>query len=196
MKRCLVIVISCLVVTCFCACAQTSSATSQGASKAASASSASASATSSGESARSASASAEAAAATSGSVQPASADETASATLVMSIDGQQVQVAWEDNASVEALKGLVAQGPLTIQMSKYGGFEQVGSLGADVPRDDVQTTTAAGDIVLYNGNSLVVFYGSNSWAYTRLGTIVDASPAEMESILGGEDVEIVLSLAD
>ena len=104
-----------------------------------------------------------------------------------------VTVAWEDNASVEALKTLAVEG-LTIEMSMYGGFEQVGSIGQSLPRDDQQTTTASGDIVLYSGNQLVVFYGSNSWAYTRLGHITDKTPEEMRTLLSNGDVTITISM--
>jgi len=104
-----------------------------------------------------------------------------------------VTVAWEDNASVEALKMLAGEG-LTVEMSMYGGFEQVGSIGQSLPRDDQQTTTTSGDIVLYSGNQLVVFYGSNSWAYTRLGHITDQTPEQMKALLGNGDVTITLSI--
>ena len=110
----------------------------------------------------------------------------------MTIGETPVAVAWEDNASVEALKALAAEG-ITIEMSMYGGFEQVGSIGRSLPRDDQQTTTAAGDIVLYSGNQMVVFYGSNAWAYTRLGHITDQTPAQMKALLGNGDVTITLS---
>ena len=113
--------------------------------------------------------------------------------MQMMIGETAVTVDWEDNASVEALKALAAEG-LTIEMSMYGGFEQVGSIGEDLPRDDQQTTTASGDIVLYSGNQLVVFYGSNSWAYTRLGHITDQTPAQMKELLGNGDVTITLSV--
>jgi hypothetical protein len=76
----------------------------------------------------------------------------------------------------------------------YGGFEQVGSIGQSLPREDRQTTTQAGDIVLYSGDQMVVFYGSNSWAYTRLGHITDKSPAELEELLGNGDVDITISV--
>ena len=112
--------------------------------------------------------------------------------MQMMIGETPVTVAWEDNASVEALKALAAEG-LTIEMSMYGGFEQVGSIGQSLPRDDQQTTTASGDIVLYSGNQLVVFYGSNSWAYTRLGHISDQTPEQMKALLGNGDVTITLS---
>ena len=113
--------------------------------------------------------------------------------MQMMIGETPVTVAWEDNASVEALRALAAEG-LTIEMSMYGGFEQVGSIGQSLPRDDQQTTTASGDIVLYSGNQLVVFYGSNSWAYTRLGRITDQTPEQMKALLGNEDVTITLSM--
>ena len=119
-------------------------------------------------------------------------------TMQMMIGDTPVTVAWEDNASVDALKALAegllpAEEGLTIEMSMYGGFEQVGAIGQSLPRDDQQMTTASGDIVLYSGNQLVVFYGSNSWAYTRLGHITDQTPDQMKALLGNGDVTITLS---
>jgi hypothetical protein len=114
--------------------------------------------------------------------------------LKMKIADKEVNVEWENNESVEALKKLVKEKPLTIQMSMYGGFEQVGPIGTSLPRNDAQTTTSAGDIVLYSGNQLVVFYGSNSWAYTRLGHITDKDVAELTDLLGNGDVTITISL--
>ena len=115
-------------------------------------------------------------------------------TLKMSIVDTAVEVEWEDNESVEALAKLAETEPLVIEMSMYGGFEQVGSLGESLPRNDVQTTTEAGDIVLYSGNQIVVFYGSNSWAYTRLGHITDKTAEEMAELLSGGDVTITISM--
>ncbi len=114
-------------------------------------------------------------------------------TMQMKIGETEVEVVWEDNESAAALKELARDG-LAIQMSMYGGFEQVGSIGKSLPREDRQTTTQAGDIVLYSGNQLVVFYGSNSWAYTRLGKIADKSASELSELLGGGDVTITLAL--
>ena len=111
----------------------------------------------------------------------------------MKISETNVEVAWEDNESVEALKELARDG-LQIQMSMYGGFEQVGSIGKSLPREDYQTTTQAGDIVLYSGNQLVIFYGSNAWAYTRLGRIVDKTASELIELLGSGDVAVTLML--
>ena len=120
-------------------------------------------------------------------------EEPAVKTLTMKIGDTTVAVDWEENESVAALRELVKDKPLTVQMSMYGGFEQVGSLGTSLPRNDSQTTTAAGDIVLYSGNQIVVFYGSNSWAYTRLGHVTDKTAAEMAELLGNGNVTITIS---
>ena len=115
-------------------------------------------------------------------------------TLQMTIGATPVTVAWEDNEAVEALRELCRNEPLTISMSMYGGFEQVGSIGAELPANDVQTTTSAGDIVLYSGDQMVVFYGSNSWAYTRLGHITDQNADGMEQLLSNGDTTITIDL--
>ena len=112
----------------------------------------------------------------------------------MTIGGTPVTVAWEDNASVQALRALCAKGPLTIGLHMYGGFEQVGDIGESLPRDDVQTTTQAGDIVLYSGDQMVVFYGSNAWAYTRLGRITDQDADGMRTLLGNGDMTVTLTM--
>ena len=114
--------------------------------------------------------------------------------MKLMIGETEVAVRWEDNESVAALRELAADGPLTISMSMYGGFEQVGSIGTSLPRNDVQTVTEAGDIVLYAGNQIVIFYGSNSWAYTRLGKITDQSAEDLAELLGKENVEIRLEM--
>jgi len=126
--------------------------------------------------------------------EPEAESEESDKMLQMTIGETLVDVEWEDNGSVEALKELCQESPLTIRMSMYGGFEQVGSIGQSLPRDDNQTTTQAGDIVLYSGDQIVVFYGSNSWAYTRLGHITDKSAQEMAELLGNGDVTITIEM--
>ena len=116
--------------------------------------------------------------------------------MKLKINNTVVEVLWEDNESVEALFNLVAEEPLTISMSMYGGFEQVGSIGSSLPRNDVQTTTSAGDIVLYSGSQIVIFYGSNSWAYTRLGRIQGLSANELDELLGNGAVSLTLYTED
>ena len=112
--------------------------------------------------------------------------------MVMKIGDTSVNVTWEDNDSIKELNKLAESG-LSISMSMYGGFEQVGSIGQSISRNDVQMTTQSGDIVLYSGNQLVVFYGSNSWSYTKLGKI-NLSQKELEELLGNGDVTITLVL--
>lgn len=114
--------------------------------------------------------------------------------ILMKIGDEAVTVAWEDNEAARALTELLGEQALSIQMSMYGGFEQVGSLGTSLSREDEQTTTQSGDIVLYSGSQIVVFYGSNSWAYTRLGRITDKSAEELAELLSGGDVTVTLEL--
>ena len=116
-------------------------------------------------------------------------------TMKLKLGDTEVPVTWEKNDSVTALKNLAAKEPLTIQMSMYGGFEQVGPIGQSIVRHDQQTSTQAGDIVLYSGDQIVVFYGTNSWAYTRLGH-VDLSQEELEDLLGNGDVLLTLQMED
>lgn len=108
--------------------------------------------------------------------------------LGLYINGEEVPVVWENNESVEELMFI---SPLKIQMSMYGGFEQVGSLEEGISHEDEQITTDPGDIVLYSGDKIVIFYGSNSWEYTRLGH-VEMTKAELTELLGNGDVEITI----
>ncbi len=98
----------------------------------------------------------------------------------------------EENVAVSALVDMMRESPVVLQMSDYSGFEKVGPLGTSLPADNNQTTTHAGDIVLYNGNQIVIFYGSNSWSYTRLGHIDDLTG--WEEALGNGDVTVTFSL--
>ncbi len=98
----------------------------------------------------------------------------------------------EENEAVNALVEMMEEVPVVIEMSDYSGFEKVGSLGTSLPTDNSQTTTQVGDIVLYNSNQIVIFYGSNSWSYTRLGHIDDLTG--WEEALGSGDVTVTFSL--
>ena len=112
--------------------------------------------------------------------------------MKMKIGNKEVDVIWEDNESVKALRELVGSETISINMSMYGGFEQVGEIGTSLPRNDAQTTTSCGDIVLYSGDKLVVFYGSNSWSYTRLGKITGLDRAQLTELLSEGDVTITI----
>jgi hypothetical protein len=123
-------------------------------------------------------------------------EEVKAKMLRMMIGNTAVAVDWENNESVEALKAQCENEPLVIQMSMYGGFEQVGPIGSKLPSNDAQTTTSAGDIVLYSSNQIVVFYGSNSWAYTKLGHITDQDASGMAGLLSNGNVTITISMED
>ena len=107
----------------------------------------------------------------------------------MKIDGINVPVEWENNESVNALKDSL---PLNVKMHQYGGFEQVGSLGKNLPRNDKRITTSAGDIVLYSGNQIVIFYGSNTWEYTKLGKITGKSESEIKTLLDKSSITLTI----
>lgn len=102
--------------------------------------------------------------------------------------------ALEDNAATRELVEMMKQAPISINMSDYSGFEKVGSLGRSLTTDNHQTTTSAGDIVLYNGNQIVMFYGSNSWSYTRIGRIENLSG--WQETLGNGDITAVFTIAE
>ena len=100
----------------------------------------------------------------------------------------------EENAATREFIEMMKQSPITINMSDYSGFEKVGALGRSLTTDNHQTTTSAGDIVLYNGNQIVMFYGSNSWSYTRIGKIDDLSG--WKEALGSGSITAEFSIAE
>ena len=108
----------------------------------------------------------------------------------MKINDIDVAVQWENNERVNALKASL---PGSVNMHLYGGFEQVGSLGKKIARNDKRMTTSAGDIVLYSGNQIVIFYGSNTWEYTKLGRITGMNESELRDLLGKSEVTLILS---
>ena len=99
-----------------------------------------------------------------------------------------------DNSSATAFYQLLEKSPVTIKMSEYGNFEKVGPLGTSLPRNDTQITTTAGDIILYQGNQITIYYDTNSWNFTRLGKIDGVTQAELKKILGKGDVTAVFEI--
>ena len=104
------------------------------------------------------------------------------------IDDKELNVTWEDNDSVKSLKQIL---PLTIRMHEFGGFEQTGSIGQSIVRNDSQIDVVPGDIVLYNGNAISVFYNNSSWSYTRLGHI-NLDNSELNVLLNKPSVTFVI----
>ena len=99
-----------------------------------------------------------------------------------------------DNEATRELTKLLEHGDIIIRMSDYGGFEKVGALPQSFPTSNTQITTVPGDIMLYQGNQMVIFYGSNSWNYTRLGKIDGATMSNLLQFLGNGDITLTLSL--
>ena len=106
--------------------------------------------------------------------------------LKLYIDDINIDVTWENNASVNALKELET---ITVNMHQYGGFEQVGSIGKTITSNDKQITTNPGDIVLYSSNQIVIFFGSNTWSYTKLGHL-NLNQDELNNLLDKESVVV------
>ncbi len=116
-------------------------------------------------------------------------------TMYLNIKNKTYSASMRNNSSAAALKKLLKKGPLTIQMEDYAGMEKVGPLGTSLPTNDEHINTRAGDLILYQGSSFVIYYDTNSWSLTRLGKINGLSAAELRSILGTGDVTVTLSLS-
>ena len=101
-----------------------------------------------------------------------------------------------DNSSAMAFYELLEKGPVTIKMTDYGNFEKVGPLGTSLPRNDTQITATAGDIILYQGNQITIYYDTNNWNFTRLGKVDGVTQAELKKILGKGDVTAVFEILE
>lgn len=118
--------------------------------------------------------------------------EEEAVTMKLYINDTEVPVVWENNAAVEALAAEAETGDIVVKMSMYGGNEQFGPLGKSYPANNRQVTTSNGDIVLFNNDQIVVFYGSNTWSYTRLGKM--ALPEdEVTELLSNGDITLRLA---
>lgn len=99
-----------------------------------------------------------------------------------------------DNSSAEAFRELLAESPLTIEMHDYGNFEKVGEIGSTLPSNDERITTEPGDVILYLGTSITIYYDINSWNFTRLGKIYDVTKEELLAAFGDGDVTVTFSI--
>lgn len=112
--------------------------------------------------------------------------------LKITVNGHTFLANFEDNRSAAQFRGLLAQGPVTIPMEDYGGFEKVGPLGTTLTRNDQQITTQPGDVILYQGNQITIYYGTNTWSFTRLAKI--QAPTDLAAKLGGGTIQVTFSL--
>lgn len=108
------------------------------------------------------------------------------------IDNVEVEVEWEDNESVKQILNIASNSDIIVNTHRYGGFEQVGELGYNIVSKNLQMTTEPGDIVLYSGNNIVIFFGSNSWSYTKLGKIKNKNLSELKQLLDKSNVTVIL----
>ncbi|WP_298524889.1 cyclophilin-like fold protein [uncultured Methanobrevibacter sp.] len=100
----------------------------------------------------------------------------------------------ENNSATQELMKTLKNGNVTINASDYGNFEKVGELGFSLPTNDENVNTAPGDIVLYQGNHISLFYDSHSWSYTKIGKIQNVDSNQLKNVLGSGDVKLTLSL--
>ena len=119
-------------------------------------------------------------------------EDTSEMKMNVQIGNKSFTATLEDNAATRELVEMMRKAPVSINMSDYSGFEKVGPLGRSLTTDNHQITTTAGDIVLYQGNQIVMFYGSNSWSYTKIGRIDDLTG--WREALGNGDITAVFSL--
>ncbi|MHB9291124.1 hypothetical protein Holit_00196 [Hollandina sp. SP2] len=115
-------------------------------------------------------------------------------TMKIIIGSRELTATLAQNSSTEVLKELLKSGLITIQMRDYGNMEKVGGLGRSLPTNDERITTEPGDLILYQGNALVIYYAPNTWTFTRLGKINGVTVEELKALLGKGSVTVALSL--
>lgn len=116
-------------------------------------------------------------------------EETA---LQITVGAYTLSATFADNSSADAFRELLQQGPVTVQMEDYGGFEKVGPLGTELVRNDERITTQPGDVILYQGDQITIYYGTNTWSFTRLAHINDVE--NLIEKLGEGTVTVTFSL--
>ena len=121
-------------------------------------------------------------------------EQAMSRKIDIEVNGQVRTATMNDNRSAEAFLELLEQGPVTVSMHDYASFEKVGPLGTSLPRSDESITTTPGDIILYLGNQITIYYDVNSWDFTLLGHIDDATGENMREFLGSGDPTVTFSL--
>ncbi len=124
--------------------------------------------------------------------------QTTSNKMYITISGQTQSVTLEDNEAARSLAEKLQQAPVTVTLNSSGGFEIWGALGFSLPTSNQQTTAQPGDVILYNGSNICIFYGSNSWSYTRLGRIDGMSESELRTFLkaGESNISGKVSISD
>ncbi|MEA5040898.1 MAG: cyclophilin-like fold protein [Clostridiaceae bacterium] len=125
---------------------------------------------------------------------PTSEDENTETMIYAHIGDNVLEIQPEDNSSAEAFAELLVQGDVTVEMHDYGGFEKVGDLGTTLPANDENITTQPGDVILYQGSSVTIYYDTNKWSFTKLGVVRGLSQEELKAVLGDGNIVVVFSL--
>ena len=112
------------------------------------------------------------------------------------VNGKVLKILAAENSSADAFLDLLKSGDVPVEMHDYGSFEKVGPLGTTLPRNDEQITTEPGDVILYQGDQITIYYDVNNWSFTRLGKVQDLSQAELKDILGSGNVTVTFSLSE
>ena len=123
-----------------------------------------------------------------------SGDDSTDDSVKVKINDNVFDVKLENNSATQELVKELKKGNVTVNASEYGGFEKVGNLGFSLPTSDENIGTAPGDIVLYQGDKISLFYGSHSWSYTKLGKIDNVDSNKLKEVLGSVDVTLEFSL--
>ena len=123
-----------------------------------------------------------------------SGDDNADNSIKLKINDETFDVKLENNSATQELIKTLEKGNVTVNATEYGGFEKVGDLGFSLPTSDENVNTSSGDIVLYQGDKMSLFYGSHSWSYTKLGKMENADSNHLKEVLGSGDVTLILSL--
>ena len=125
---------------------------------------------------------------------PQQDDEQMAPQLIITVGGRSLTADFAQNSSAEALIEALKKSPITYQSHDYGGFEKVGDLGVSFPQNNEQITTSPGDIILYQGNNLCIYYGKNTWNFTRIAKIQDVGKEDLLDFLGDGEIEVKLEV--
>ncbi len=121
-------------------------------------------------------------------------DENALNEIILRVNDKELTIELIDNPCSKTLVQLLKKRDVVVEAKEYGNFEKVGNLGFTLPKEDKEITTEAGDLVLYQGNQISLFYNSNTWSYTKFGKVKDVTQEELKDILGDGDVTLTFSL--
>ena len=116
--------------------------------------------------------------------------------ITIDVNGNKLTAALADSTAAKELAEKLKAEPVTVTLNEYGGFEKVGDLPWSLTKSDKQVSTEPGDIMLYQGDQMTIFYNSNSWSYTKLGSIENTTQEELESLFGEGDITVTLSLKE